>query len=201
MAGVHLHRAEADLAGERGVGADEELLAGLAAGVESTRDLRAAEGAVGEETSVFTGERHALRDALVDDVHRDLGEAVDVGFAGAVVAALDGVLEEAADAVAVVLVVLRGVDATLRGDRVGAARAVLVAEAGDLVAHLGEGGGGGGTGETGADHDDVVFTAVGRVHQAELRLMVVPLVGQRAGGDLGVEFHGGGALGVTSGSR
>ena len=191
MAGVHLHRAEADLAGERGVGADEELLAGLTAGVESTRDLGAAEGTVGEEASVFTGERHALRDALVDDVRRDLGEAVDVGFAGAVVAALDGVLEKAAHAVAVVLVVLRGIDATLRGNRVGAARAVLIAEAGDFVAHLGERGGGGGAGEARADHDDVVFPAVGWAHQAELRLMVIPLVGQRAGGSLRVEIHGG----------
>ena len=116
MARVHLHRAEADLTGERGVGANEQLLAGLAAGIERTRNLRAAEGTIGEEASVFTGERHALRDALVDDVRRDLGEAVDVGFAGAVVAAFDSVLEEAADAVAVVLVVLRGIDATLRGN-------------------------------------------------------------------------------------
>ena len=116
MARVHLHRAETDLAGERGVGADEELLTSLAAGVEGARDLGAAEGAVGEEAPVFTGERHALRDALVDDVRRDLGETVDVGFAGTVVATLDRVLEKAAHAVAVVLVVLRGVDATLRGD-------------------------------------------------------------------------------------
>ena len=190
VAGVHLHRAEADLAGERGVGADEQLLAGLAAGVERARDLGAAEGTIGEEASVFTGERHALRDALVDDVRRDLREAVDVGFAGAVVAALDRVLEEAADAVAVVLVVLRGVDAALRGDRVGAARAVLVAETGDFIAHLGERGGGGGAGEAGTDHDDVILAAVGRIHQAELRLMVVPLVGQRAGGGLRIEIHG-----------
>ncbi len=190
MAGVHLHGAEADLARERGVGPDEELLARLTTGVEGTGNLGAPEGAIGEQTAVFPGERHALGDALVDDVRGDLGEAVDVRFARAVVAALDGVLEEPADAVAVVLVVLGGVDAALRGDRVRAARAVLVAEAGNFVAHLGEGRGGGGAGEAGTDHDDVVLAAVGRVHQAELRLMVVPLVGQRAGGGLRVEFHG-----------
>ena len=40
---------------------------------------------------------------------------MDVGLAGAEVAALDRVVEETVDAVAVVLVVLGGVDAALRG--------------------------------------------------------------------------------------
>ena len=44
------------------------------------------------------------------------GQPVDVGLARAEVAALDRVVEQAVDAVAVVLVVLGGVDAALRGD-------------------------------------------------------------------------------------
>ena len=58
-------------------------------------------------------------------LHADLGEPIDVRLAGAEVAALDRVVEEPVDAVAVVLVVLGGVDAALGGDAVGAARAVL----------------------------------------------------------------------------
>jgi hypothetical protein len=54
------------------VGAEQELLAGLAAGVERAAHLRAAERAVGEQAAVLAGERHALGDALVDDVHADL---------------------------------------------------------------------------------------------------------------------------------
>jgi hypothetical protein len=54
---------------------------------------------------------------------------VDVGLAGAEVAAFDRVVEEAVHAVAVVLVVLGGVDAALRGDAVRAAGAVVEAEA------------------------------------------------------------------------
>ena len=107
----------------------QELLAGLAAGVEGAGDLRAAERAVGEEAAVVACERDALRHALIDDVVADLGEAVDVGLAGAEVAALDGVVEQPEDAVAVVGVVLGGVDAALRGDGVGPARAVLDANA------------------------------------------------------------------------
>ena len=77
-----------DLAFERLIGAEQKLLAGLAARVEGARDLRAAEGAVGERAAVFAREGHALRDALVDDVDADLRQAIDVGFARAEVAAL-----------------------------------------------------------------------------------------------------------------
>ncbi|MEY4033884.1 MAG: hypothetical protein RL492_1078 [Verrucomicrobiota bacterium] len=48
MARVHLHGAEANLTGERRVGADQQLLAGLTAGVEGAGNLGATEGAVGE---------------------------------------------------------------------------------------------------------------------------------------------------------
>ena len=48
----------------------QQLLAGLAAGVEGAGDLYAAEGAVVEQAAVLAGERDALRDALVDDVAR-----------------------------------------------------------------------------------------------------------------------------------
>ncbi len=139
VAGEHLDRAEADLPLERLVGAEQQLLARLAARVEGARDLRAAEGAVVEQPAVLARERDALRHALVDDVARDLRQPVDVGLAGAEVSALDRVVEEAKDAVAVVVVVLRRVDAALRRDRVRAARRVLVAEALHLVAELRQG--------------------------------------------------------------
>ena len=105
------HRARLHLPHQRLVGAEQQLLAGLAARVERARDLRAAERAVVEQPAVLARERHALRDALVDDVHAQLRQAVDVRLARAVVAALDRVVEEPLDAVAVVLVVLGGVDA------------------------------------------------------------------------------------------
>jgi hypothetical protein len=63
---------------------------------------------------------------------------VDVGLARAVVTALDGVIEQAIDAIAIVTIVLGGVDAALCGDAVGAARAILIAEALDVVAQLGQ---------------------------------------------------------------
>ena len=113
---IHLHAAMGDLLLQRLIGSREQLLAGLAAGVEGAGHLRAAEGTVGEQSAVFAGEGHALGDALVDDAWTDLGQAIDVGLAGAEVAALDGVVKETVDRVAVVLIVLGGIDAALGGD-------------------------------------------------------------------------------------
>ena len=179
--GELLHGAGGDLALHRLVGADQQLLAGLAAGVERAGDLHAAERAVVEQAAVLAGEGDALRDALVDDVHADLGEAVDVRLARAVVAALDGVVEEPVDGVAVLLVVLGRVDAALGRDRVGAARGVLVAEGLHVVAGLAQRGGGGAAGEAGADDDHAQLAAVGRVDQPGLELAGVPALVDRAG--------------------
>ena len=185
--GVQLHRTGADRAGELRVGAEQELLAGLTAGVECARHLGAAEGAIGQQATVFPGEGHAGRGALVNDVDRNLGEPVDVGFARAVVAALDRIVEQPVDAVAVVLVVLRGVDAALRGDRVGPARAVVKHEALHLVAEIGEGRRARCTGEAGAHDDHLVFPLVGGVDELDVGLVLAPLIGERTGGNLGIE--------------
>ena len=171
---VHLHVPGGDLPRQRLVGAEQQLLAGLAAGVEGAGDLDAAEGAGVEQAAVLAGERHALGHALVDDLDGDLGEPVDVGLAGAEVAALDGVVEQPVDRVAVVAVVLGGVDAALGGDGVGAARGVLVAELHDVVALFGQGGAGRAAGEAGADDDDGVLAAVGRVDQLGLEAAACP---------------------------
>ena len=172
---------------QRLVRAEQELLAGLTACVERPRHLGATERAVVEEPAVLTRERHALRDALVDDVDRHLGEPVDVRLARAVVAALDRVVEQAVDAVAVVLVVLGRVDAALRGDRVRAPRRVVERDDLDVVAGLAERRRGRCTGETRADDDDVEAPAVGRVDELDLELVVVPLLFERAVGDVRVK--------------
>ena len=93
------------------------------------RCSRAAEAAIRQRAAVFAGERNTLRHSLVDDVHRVLRQTIYVVFAGAEVAALHRVIEQAVDAVAVVLVVFRGVDATLRSDGMRAARRIQIGRA------------------------------------------------------------------------
>ena len=171
---VQLDLARRDLAHHRLVGAEQQLLAGLPARVERARDLRAAERAVVEQPAVLARERHALRRRLVDDLVRDLREPVDVGLARAEVAALDRVVEEPEDRVAVVAVVLGGVDPALRGDRVRPPRRVVEREDRDLVAELGERRGGARAREPGADDDDLEAPLVGRVDEPHGEAMVVP---------------------------
>ncbi len=184
----HLHRClRRSAVAERGVGAEQKLLAGLAAGVKGARDLRAAEGAIREQAAVFAGKGHALRHALVDDVRADFRQPIHVRFARAEVAALDRVVKKPVNGVAVVLVVLRGIDPALRGDRVRAPRRVLVAKAFHLVAHLAERGRGARAGQAGADDDDLVFPLVRGVDQLRVELVLLPLLLERAGGDFGIE--------------
>ena len=132
-----------DLAGRNlphhgAVRAEQQLLPRLAAGVKRPRDLRPAERAVGQRSAVLAGEGHAQGGAVVDDQVADLGQPIDVGLAAAEVAPLHRVVKQPPDAVAVVRVVLGGVDSPLGRDAVGPARRILQAEGEDVVAQLGE---------------------------------------------------------------
>jgi hypothetical protein len=189
---VHGDLACVHLALEGLIGAEQKLLAGLAASVEGARNLGSAEGAVVEGAAVFAGEGDALSDALVDDVDAVLREAIDVAFASAEVAAFDRVVEEAVDAVAVVLIILSGIDAALRCDGVRAAGRILKAEAFDVVAKLAEGSGRGAASESGADDDEVVASLVGGVNELHLELSVLPGLLDRPGWYFSVQmdWHG-----------
>src|ERR1035437_3650640 len=186
---VHFHLPRRDLPLQRLVGAEKQLLAGLAARVERARNLRAAERAVVQVTRVFARERHALRHALVDDVDADLRQAVDVGFARPEIAALHRVVEETVHAVAVVVIILGGVDAALRRDGVRAPGRILETEALDVVAQLRQAGGRGTARQSGAHNDDRMLALVGRIHQLEVEAMAVPSRFDRASGAFRIEFH------------
>src|SRR5690606_34135097 len=100
-------------------------------------------------------------------------------------------VEEPIDAIAVVRVVLRGVDPALGSDAMRATRAAVDEESFDVVAELGERRGGGSAGEARADDDDVELAFVGGVHEPKLESPPVPFLRDRAGGDLGIENHRG----------
>ena len=72
--------AKTDLACQLLISPKQKLLAGLAAGVESTAHLCATERTVVQKTTVFTGKRNTLGNHLVDDVHRNFGETMHVAF-------------------------------------------------------------------------------------------------------------------------
>ena len=187
---VHPDLAAADVPREGLVGTEQQLLARLAAGVEGARHLHAAERAVREQAPVLPGERDALRDALVDDVDAQLRQAIHVRLARAEVAALQRVVEQPEHGVAVVLVVLGRVDPALGGDRMRAPGRVLEAEAGDVVAELGERGGRRGARQPRADDEDMMLRLVRGGDQPNLGPVPRPLGLERSGGDAGVQLHG-----------
>ena len=182
-AGEHLHFACRYLAAQGAVGPQQQLLAGLAPGVKRPGNLGAAKAAVGQKSAVFPGKGNALGHALIDDIAADLRQAIDIGFPGPEVAALDRVVKEPPDAVSVVLVVFGSVDAALGRDAVGAARGILNAEAFDIVAQLRQRCRGCAAGKTGSDDNDLKFTFVGGVDQFQLKLMPVPFVSERPPGN------------------
>src|SRR5262249_5270242 len=118
------------------VGTEQQLLARLAATIKRPRDLRAAERAVGERTAILAGERHALGNALIDDLRADRREPIDAGFPSAEVPPLHRLLKQPINTVGLVRIVLGGVNAPLRGDAVGPARRILNAESLDVVTLL-----------------------------------------------------------------
>ena len=183
VARVEFYGAEVHLSHERRVSAEKELLTGLAFGVERTAHLCATERTVGQHAAVFASEGNTLCDALVDDGVRHFGEAIDVGFASAVVTALHRIVEKAINRVTVVLIVLGGVDTTLGGDGVRATGRVLDAEVFDLESHFAERSRGAGAGQSRTHDDNVELTFVFGVHQFLVRFIVGPLFGHGAFGD------------------
>ena len=88
------------------------------------------------------------------------------------------------------MVVLGGVDAALRGDRVGAAGAVVQAERFTLVTQLRQRGCCGRAGQPGANDDNFEFAAVGGVDQFAGKPVIVPFFRQGSGWSVRIEFHG-----------
>ena len=111
-----------------------------------------------------------------DSSARYLRQAVDVRLPRPVVAPLDGVVKQPEDAVAVVLIILGGVDASLSGDAVGTARAVLDTEATHMVAQFSQSRRCRRAGQPRADHNHLELALVGRIDQLHLLTVLVPLL-------------------------
>src|SRR5205814_7405591 len=97
---MHLDQARADRAHQRRIRTEQQLLPGLSARIKRARDLRAAKRAVRQQPAILARERHALRDALINDIDRYFGEPVHIGFPRTIVSALDRVVEKPVNAVA-----------------------------------------------------------------------------------------------------
>jgi hypothetical protein len=98
-------------------------------------------------------------------------------------------MEQAVNAVAVIRVVLCGVDSALGGNTMGAPGAVLVTESVDPVTEFCQGCSRGGPRKAGADYDNRKFPFVGRVYQFHFPAMFVPLFFQLSCWNFSVKYH------------
>ena len=162
---MHPHPPQPDLSAERLISSEQQLLTRRSARIKSTRDLRSSERAVGQHSPVLPGKGHPLGHTLVDDVDADFRQPIDVCFPGAKITAFDGVLKKPPHRIPVILVILRRIDPSLRGNGVCSPGTVLKTEGFHPVAELRQAGGGRGPGQTRPDHNHLVLALVGRTDQ------------------------------------
>ena len=177
MTGIRLYSTLRDLTVQGSVCSEKELLSGLTAGIESTADLSTSEGAVVKQSTVISRERNTLCYALVDNQIADFCKPVNIGFPAAVVASLDGIVEETVHGVIVVLIIFSGIDTSLRCDRVGAAGRVTDAENLDIITEFSESCGCRGSTKTGTDYDNVQLSFIGRADNTDSGFMLSPFSG------------------------
>jgi hypothetical protein len=117
-----------------------------------------------------------LRDALVDDIHADLRETINVGLACPKVTAFDCVLKQAENAVAVVAVILGGVNPSLGSDGVRATRAVVIGKALNAISLLAKSSSSCCPSQPRAHNYDRVLAAISGINQLHLEAAFVPLL-------------------------
>ena len=115
-----------------------------------------------------------MRDALVDNVRANFGEPINVRFARTKIAALDRVVEQAINAVAIVLIILGGVDSALSGDGVRAARRILITKTFHAIAELAQRRRRRTTGEAAADNNDFKFASIVWTNEAGMIFVTRP---------------------------
>ena len=180
VACVHFHRTFFNLTAQCRIGAQQQLLAGLSFGIERARHLCATERTIVEQAAVFTRKRHTLRHTLVDNIVRHFGQAIHIGFAGAIVATLNRVVEQTIHRVAIILIVFSRIDTALCSDRMRTARRILNAEIQHIKPEFAQRGSCRSAGKSRTNDNNVETAFVGRIHQFLVCLVICPFFGQRS---------------------
>ena len=126
---------------------------------------------------------------MIDNVVADLGQTVNIGLSRSEVTAFYGVVKQTPDAIAVVRIILGGIDASLGGDTVRTAGTVLYAERLDVIAQFGQRCRRGTTGQTGSDHNDFELSLIGRIDQFQFKKMFVPFFCKGSSGNFSIKRH------------
>src|SRR5262245_54363423 len=115
---IHFDRPVMNLTAQCLIGAQQYLLSRLTARVTPSVTLRPTEAPITEQPAICPTERNTLCHALVNYVHTDFGQAINIGFARAKVTTLDRVIKKPVNTISVIAIIFRGIDPPLGGDRV-----------------------------------------------------------------------------------
>ena len=125
---------------------------------------------------------------MIDDLVAYFGSPVYVGFARPVVASLYHIDKQPVNTVAVVLVVLGCINSSLRSHCMGSSRGIVITEGFHVVSQFTQGRRCCRSCNTGTDNDNIDFPFVCGIDQFNRILVICPLQGKRAIGDLSIEF-------------
>jgi len=120
------------------IGTQQELLSGLPSGIERPGHLDPSERSVAQISAIFAREWHALCHRLVDQVSTAFGQPVNICLPRPKISTFNRIVEHTKNRVAIVLVVLAGVDSPLRRNRVSASRGVMKTKTDNVIAQLSE---------------------------------------------------------------
>src|SRR5208337_4662197 len=157
--------------------------------IKRPRDLGPSKGTVVEISGIVTSKGDPLGHTLVDDIVANHRQPVYIRFAGPEIPALNRVMEEPEDAVAVTGIVFGRVYASLGRNTVSTAGAILVTEGIYFIAEFPQCCSSGRAGKTGAHYDDPEFPLVCRIDQPHFPAMSVPFFSKRARWTFSVKDH------------
>ena len=186
VASVQFHCSTAYLSRESAVGAQQQLLPRLAASIEGAAYLCSSERTVVEKSAVVPRKWHPLCYTLVYDVATHFGKTIHIGFPCSIVSSFYGVFEQTFHTVAVILVVLGGVDTALSRYAVSPTGGILQTENIDIEAERAKSGCCRTSGKSGTYHYDIQLAFVGRIYQTLTVFISCPFLGERTFGYLGV---------------
>jgi hypothetical protein len=161
---VHFDLALSDHLHHTGVSSEEKLLTGLSTSIERTTYLSTTERSVIEVSAVLTSKRNTLGHHLIDNIVRDFGQAINVGFTRAIISALNRIVEKVFDRVTIVWIVLGCIDPTLSGNRVSTASSVLNTKRENVVTKFGQSSSGRATGKSSTYYDNGELSFVRRIY-------------------------------------
>ncbi len=133
---VHFYFSTTDLTIHGRIGPQQQLLSGLAFGVKSSGYQNTPKRTIVQQASVVPGKGNTLSNTLINDIGRNLRQAINIGFSGSVIPPLDGIVKKSVGRIAIPFIVFCGFDPYLGSNRMRHSRIILKTKSLYIIAQL-----------------------------------------------------------------